>query len=155
MIQHFLEERFHKAVRFFSGVIVNNLEIRGNLKVNGIVDIGGVDPVDEGFKEYVASLTQTGTGAPVATVIKNTLGGTPVWSRAGAGQYTATLLGAFPTGKAQLFPPPFDANTLASGISYSLEKASANAVSLLTYSGGALADDILNGDQVISFKVWD
>ena len=32
------------------------------------------------YKVYTALLTQTGTNAPVATVLENTLGGTPVWS---------------------------------------------------------------------------
>lgn len=46
-------------------------------------------------KVYVALLTQTGTDAPVATVLQNTLGGTVVWSRNGTGEYYGTLLGAF------------------------------------------------------------
>jgi hypothetical protein len=48
-----------------------------------------------GAKIYVAYLTQTGTNAPVATVIKNTLGGTVVWARSSTGSYTGTLAGAF------------------------------------------------------------
>src|SRR5687767_1015056 len=39
---------------------------------------------------YIALLTQTGENAPVATVLKNTLGVTPVWARAGIGEYTLT-----------------------------------------------------------------
>ena len=48
-------------------------------------------------KRYVALLTQTGTSAPVATVLENTLSGTPVWSYDSEGTYHATLSGAFPT----------------------------------------------------------
>jgi outer membrane lipoprotein SlyB len=44
-------------------------------------------------------LTQSGTDAPVATVLENTLGGTVVWTRDGAGNYTATLAGAFTDNK--------------------------------------------------------
>lgn len=50
-------------------------------------------------KVYVASLTQSGTNAPVATVLKNTLGGTVVWTRDGAGFYIGILSGAFPLNK--------------------------------------------------------
>lgn len=50
-------------------------------------------------KVYRALLTQAGVAAPVATVLENSLGGTPVWSYSGAGQYTMTLAGAFPSGK--------------------------------------------------------
>jgi hypothetical protein len=47
------------------------------------------------YKVYTALLTQTGTTAPVAKVLENTLGGTLVWTRNGDGQYVATLAGAF------------------------------------------------------------
>ena len=35
------------------------------------------------YRIYVAKITQSGTSAPSATVLQNTLGGTPVWSRTG------------------------------------------------------------------------
>ncbi len=52
-----------------------------------------------GYKVYAALLTQSGTDAPVATVLQNTLGGAVVWSFSGSGEYVATLSGAFPPGK--------------------------------------------------------
>ena len=55
--------------------------------------------VEGGVKEYVALLTQTGTNAPVATVLKNTLGGIPIWTYSGVGDYVCTLTGVFTTGK--------------------------------------------------------
>ena len=48
---------------------------------------------------YKATLTQTGTNAPVATVLENTLGGTVVWAYSSTGVYTATLAGAFTANK--------------------------------------------------------
>jgi hypothetical protein len=51
------------------------------------------------YKKYVALLNQSGTDAPVATVLENTLGGEPVWTRVNDGQYTCTLAGAFPQNK--------------------------------------------------------
>lgn len=51
------------------------------------------------YKVYTAFLTQSGTNDPIATVIENTLGGTPIWTRNSAGNYTATLTSAFPSGK--------------------------------------------------------
>jgi len=53
-------------------------------------------------KIYRALLTQTGTAAPVATVLENSLGGTVVWTYTGVGIYRGTLTGAFPTGKTYL-----------------------------------------------------
>lgn len=42
------------------------------------------------YKVYTALLTQTGTDAPVATVLENTLGGDIVWSYKQTGLYTIT-----------------------------------------------------------------
>jgi hypothetical protein len=42
-----------------------------------------------GYKEYVALLSQTGTNAPVATVLSNTLGSV-AWSYEGVGLYYGT-----------------------------------------------------------------
>ena len=50
-------------------------------------------------KVYIALLTQTGTDAPVATVLKNTLGGVPVWSYSSLGTYHTTLLDTFTINK--------------------------------------------------------
>lgn len=50
-------------------------------------------------KCYIALLTQTGTNAPVATVLQNTLGGNPVWSYTSTGDYAITLAGAWTANK--------------------------------------------------------
>lgn len=47
------------------------------------------------YARYVALLSQSGTDAPVATVLENTLGGTVVWTRADVGDYVGTLSGVF------------------------------------------------------------
>lgn len=48
---------------------------------------------------YTALLSQSGTSAPVATVLENTLGGAVVWTRDSDGTYLATLSSAFPSTK--------------------------------------------------------
>ena len=50
-------------------------------------------------KVWAGLIAQGGTNAPTATVIRNDLGGTIVWTRDNVGQYTGTLVGAFPSGK--------------------------------------------------------
>jgi hypothetical protein len=42
------------------------------------------------YKVYTALLTQTGTDAPVATVLENSFGGEVVWTRDAVGSYVAT-----------------------------------------------------------------
>ena len=56
---------------------------------------GSVVGYPAGTKIYMALLTQSGTDAPVATVLQNTLGGTVVFTYSGAGDYSGTLAGAF------------------------------------------------------------
>jgi len=46
------------------------------------------------YKVFTALLTQSGTNAPIATVLENTLGNI-VWSYSSVGSYQATLTGAF------------------------------------------------------------
>src|SRR5574343_529518 len=68
------------------------------LKTSGTGNTGWERMGVKKFKEYVAILSQSGTDAPVATVLQNELG--PVtFSRTGVGQYTLTCTGAFSSGK--------------------------------------------------------
>lgn len=71
-------------------------------------DIKKVKPVNANIstaKRYVAVLSQTGTNAPVATILENNLGGTPTWAYSGLSdtRYTATLTGAFLSTKTAVF----------------------------------------------------
>jgi hypothetical protein len=50
------------------------------------------------YKSYVATIHQSGSSAPVATIIDNDIGNI-VWTRTGPGVYVATLSGAFTSGK--------------------------------------------------------
>lgn len=57
--------------------------------------------------QYVAKISQSGTGDPTAVVFENTLSGTPVWSRQGSGSYRLTLADEFPTAKTVVEFTPF------------------------------------------------
>lgn len=45
------------------------------------------------IKEYIAKISQVGTAAPTAIILKNTYEGTEIWARSGVGEYTFTLTG--------------------------------------------------------------
>ena len=60
------------------------------------------------YDVYTAILTQTGTSAPTATVLENTLGGTVVWTYNAEGSYIGTLTGAFTADKTAIFTGGFD-----------------------------------------------
>lgn len=68
-----------------SGMVINNLTVTGT--INGDVVVP--------YKKYVATISQTGTSDPIVTVLENTIGDI-VWTRALAGRYEGTLVGAFP-----------------------------------------------------------
>jgi hypothetical protein len=55
------------------------------------------------YKVYTALLSQSGTNAPVATVLENTLGGVPTYQRNTQGAYQLTLSNAFINLKTALF----------------------------------------------------
>lgn len=60
--------------------------------------LGRLVPQAPKYKVYTALLSQSGTDAPVATVLENTLGDI-VWSYDALGTYTGTLLDAFTENK--------------------------------------------------------
>tara|TARA_R100001143_G_scaffold11002_1_gene12723 strand:- start:7315 stop:7746 length:432 start_codon:yes stop_codon:yes gene_type:complete len=55
---------------------------------------GSVTAAGLGYTSYTALLTQTGTAAPVATVLSNNLTATLTWARTGTGTYTLTASAA-------------------------------------------------------------
>ena len=79
-----------------TSTFAGNVSVAGNLTV---ASCSGCSGASSGTKVYRALLSQSGTDAPVATVLENSLGGTVVWTRSGAGYYIATLAGAFPDNK--------------------------------------------------------
>ena len=83
----------------------NGLDVIGNITAspaiasNQVVVKSQLDAVARPYKVYTALLSQTGTNAPTATVLENTLGGPVVWSRTNNGVYDGTLTGAFASNK--------------------------------------------------------
>lgn len=79
----------------FNGAVT----VSANLTVNsgGVLSVADVTQTGKtnGVKIYRALLSQAGTAAPTATVLENTLGGTPTFSYNSVGSYTLTLTGAF------------------------------------------------------------
>lgn len=62
---------------------------------NTLLPVGLISP----SQLFIAYINQSGSSSPVATILKNTLPGVPVFARVSAGTYTMTLAGAFPAGK--------------------------------------------------------
>jgi hypothetical protein len=78
---------------------------------------------------YTALLDQSGTGAPAATILQNTIGAI-VWSRVGPGQYFGTLTAAFTSNRTFVCISQMN-ETVGGGSSYSrfgINRQSANQV---------------------------
>lgn len=84
---------FFNQINEIDGVAPTDLEDAADKIIALIANFngGGAAP----YKVYTALLSQSGTDAPVATVLENTLGGDVVWSYESVGVYHATLAGAF------------------------------------------------------------
>ncbi|MGB4897977.1 MAG: hypothetical protein WBP57_06055, partial [Ignavibacteria bacterium] len=95
------------------------------------------------YKVYTALLSQTGTNAPTATVLENTLGGTVVWSRTGVGIYNATLSGAFTTNKTIIFisQPVYNWYETISLLNTSVLNSN-------TRKAGTLSDDVFSNTSI-------
>jgi len=100
------------------------------------------------YKVYTALISQTGTNAPTATVLENTLGGTIVWTRSNTGQYVGTLTGAFTDQKTIIFvnrsnpaATAFDTNMAANVINI-------NTVGYTTFSNSAYVDGQTNSASI-------
>lgn len=126
-----IERLDYEKVTTFIRLLFNQKVVK---KINDIINYINGSSGSGSHKAYVALLTQSGTTAPIATVIQNTLGGTVVWTYSGVGVYVGTLASAFTTDKTVLFTnnAVLDTQTLSYQIS-------ANAVELdiLTLAGVA------------------
>ncbi len=86
---------------------------------------------------YVAYIEQSGTDAPVATVLKNTLGGTVVWTYSTVGFYIGTLTGAFPAGRTAIWFAP---STGPAQTGWVANTNNVNSVQISQWDGGTPAD---------------
>lgn len=105
-------------------------------------------------KRYVALVSQSGTSAPTATVLENTLGGTVVWGYTSVGAYTATLASAFTENKTTLYISQGQ-EVVADAKVVGIGRASANVISVVTgiATSGENQDAILSG-ATISITVY-
>jgi hypothetical protein len=110
-----------------------------NVTVDNLVDM-------EDCKIYRAFLTQTGTSAPIATVVGSNTIGNIVWTRAGVGSYVATLSGAFNT------TTSFVTSNVSALVTFDAVIAT-NTITIAVYSDGGQADEWLI-NQYIEIKVY-
>ena len=104
-------------------------------------------------KYYTVFLSQTGTNAPTATVLKDDLA-VPVWAYSAVGTYTLTKTGAFTVNKT--VPTKLESYIDNDGNKYTLERTSADIMTLKTYAAvdnTVLANGVLL-NQYINIEVY-
>ena len=108
-------------------------------------------------KVYKALLSQSGTDAPTAIVLENTLGGEVVWGRAGVGTYEGTLAGAFAEGKTFTFMSHSNSGAGANNdfLIYDFYRSNSNVVTIEVYDidlstdTEAPIDEFINGTSIL------
>jgi len=98
--------------------------------------------------DYRVTLSQTGTNAPVATVLQDDIA-TPVWSYSAVGTFLLTKTGAFTVDKT--LPSNIVGYTDPAGNLFTLERTSANVMTLKTYAAAdttVLANGVLSGQEI-------
>lgn len=82
-------------------------------------------------KEWEGLVSQAGTAIPTAVVLRNTLGGTIVWTYTAAGIYVGTLTGAFTANKTVIYlGSPVQADAGAAARQLGVTWTSANAFTI-------------------------
>ena len=137
---------------------VDQVQVNGTISAspattaNQVPTWGQVQAITRPYKVYTALLTQTGTNAPTATVLENTLGGTVVWSRNNVGVYLATLNGSFIANKTVVFVTPAN-----SGNNYFLygKPSNINSCTLQVFNTVGQSTDGLFTDVSIEIRVYN
>jgi len=98
---------------------------------------------------YKAIITQTGTAAPVATILENSLNTNVIWTRDSAGSYYGTLEGG------EFNTPTFILATIAkpTGAFLIYGYTSGSVLTVLTKDAAGVADD-LDGTAYIEVQVY-
>jgi hypothetical protein len=123
----------------FNTDIISATTISGGTIYGDGSNLTGV--IGSSYKVYTALLTQTGTTAPVATVLENTIGDI-VWSYDSVGVYLVTSIGNFTENKTIIFMN--GNNSIAYGIYPSINSIGNDitietaSISPLVYSDGIL-----------------
>lgn len=110
------------------------------------------------FKSYAAVLNQSGASAPVATVAYNNLGGAVGFSYNGAGEYVASSVGLFTSGKVVVFIGNKNAdieNDIVFSITAQISDSSAIVIkAAILQAADVTFSDGLFGDTPIEIRVY-
>jgi len=103
---------------------------------NEVKSWGGTNGIrQKEYLVYTALLSQSGTNAPVATILENTLIGTPTWNYLNPASYSATLTGGFTVGKTMILPSN---TTFATGDYFTVTDIQTNLIEVSTSANNSI-----------------
>lgn len=133
-----------------------NINYDGNTFLNGygqFTTISGLTTIENNIPyTYTVLLNQSGTTAPIATILLDTISGL-TWTRTSGGTYNLTKTGAFTENKTI---PISDNYTDINGNYYTIEWIDVNTLTLKTYASTDLenpVDDVLN-KQYLNISIF-
>ena len=106
------------------------------------------------YKVYVATITQTGTAAPVPTVLQNTLSGTPLWIRNSIGDYIIKLTGEFTENKTTVLHNVVGFTNYLSIPTISVFWKDINNIGYQTLENGVFLDGQIATNATIEIRVY-
>lgn len=141
--------------KFFTGAWLTDVK-HYFTKINEIIDYLNGIKGEGSYKVYTALLTQSGTDAPVAIVLQNTLGVTVTYGYTATGVYSIELGTAYASGKVGIFISPFgNSNNYALSSTIGFQYDGTTGYILRTFdSTGALSDKGL-GNTMIEIRVYN
>ncbi|WP_035644756.1 hypothetical protein [Flavobacterium sp. ASV13] len=96
----------------------------------------------QNYKVYTAILNQTGTNAPIATILENTMSSDIIFEYTSKGTYSGTLTNAFPEGKTFFITTA--PNTPGSGNIFYIGRVDNNTITLSFRKSMTAFDEIVN-----------
>jgi len=126
-------------------------DVSGSYDNRSLVDKEYADSlvVAASYTKYTVLLNQTGTAAPVATVLENNLG-TIVWTRTAPGVYLGTLTGAFTLNKTWFHTTPGTPWSGNAQQTMRMNRTSINTVDLIVLEDNTAID---NGLSNVSIEI--
>jgi len=140
--------KFPKGVMYQSSVGTNALTDNRTVSFPDASGTVALVETVKPYKVYTALLSQSGTSAPTATVLENTLGGTVVWTRSNTGQYVGTLTGAFTDQKTIIFVNRSNPSATAFDTNMAANVININTIGYTTFSNSAYVDGQTNSASI-------
>ncbi|MDV6170246.1 hypothetical protein R1T16_17550 [Flavobacterium sp. DG1-102-2] len=143
------------TVAFNYPVIVPDADASNKAVNKGQMD-AALSTAGRPYKVYTALITQSGTNAPVANVLENTIGGSPTWSYSSTGQYRLNLNNnGFVAQKTACFVNGLWSSLSTTNLAYRAAYADGNTVTLITNNGNSTQDGLLSAGSVFEVRVYN